>query len=63
MLAKKSKRNYEKASKFLWGSVAEALKALLMARKGFKIKSHSEFWDVARELSKNTVQGYLHSFP
>jgi len=46
------KKNYEKASEFLWGSVAEALKALLMARKGFKIKSHSEFWDVARELSK-----------
>ena len=46
------KKNYEKASGFLWGSVAEALKALLMARKGFRIRSRSEFWDVARELSK-----------
>jgi len=46
------KQEYEKASEFLWGSVAEALKALLMARKGFRIKSHTEFWDVARELAR-----------
>lgn len=46
------KQKYEKASEFLWGSVAEALKAVLMARKGFRIKSHGELWDVARELSK-----------
>lgn len=35
------------------GSVAEALKALLMARRGVEIKSHGELWDVARELARS----------
>lgn len=42
----------EKASEFLWGSVAEALKAFFMARKGLEIKSHGEFWNIARELER-----------
>ncbi len=47
-----NKQNYEKAGEFLWGSVAEALKALQMARKGLRVKRHREFWDIARELSR-----------
>lgn len=46
------RQEYEKASEFLWGSVAEALKAVLMVRKGLRIKSHGEFWSLARELAK-----------
>ena len=46
--------NPEKAGEFLWGSVATVLKALVMAKKGIEIKSHSEFWDIARELTRET---------
>jgi len=44
----------EKAGEFLWGSVATALKAIAMAKKGKTIKSHGEFWDLARELARET---------
>lgn len=44
----------EKTGEFLWGSVATALKALVMAKKGMVIRSHGEFWDVARELTRET---------
>ena len=44
----------DKAGEFLWGSVATAFKALLMAKKGEIIRSHSQFWDVARELTRKT---------
>lgn len=44
----------EKAGEFLWGSVASAFKALAMAKKGMKIRSHKEFWDIARELTRET---------
>jgi HEPN domain-containing protein len=44
----------EKAGEFLWGSVASALKALVMAKKGVEIRSHREFWEVARELVRET---------
>lgn len=46
--------NPEKAGEFLWGSVATAFKALVMAKKGVEIRSHGQFWDVARELTRET---------
>ena len=46
------RQEYEKASELLWGSVAEALKAVLMARKGLKIKAHGELWEAARDLAR-----------
>lgn len=46
--------NPEKAGEFLWGSVATALKALAMAKRGIEIRSHSQFWEIARELTRET---------
>jgi len=46
--------NPEKAGEFLWGSVATALKALVMAKKGIEVRSHSQFWEIARELTRET---------
>ena len=60
----------EKASEFLWGSMAEALKAVA-ASEGRELTKHWEIGDYARELAKKTgdesffdVYGsasYLHS--
>jgi len=41
----------DKASEFLWGSVAEAVKAVA-ANKGIELKTHGELWNFARELAK-----------
>ena len=41
----------EKASEFLWGSVAQALKALA-ASKGISLLSHNRIKSYARELAK-----------
>jgi len=46
--------NPDKAGEFLWGSVATAFKALMMAKKGEIIRSHGQFWDIARELTRET---------
>ena len=46
--------NPEKAGEFLWGSVATALKAVVMAKKGTEIRSHSQFWEIAQELTRET---------
>jgi len=46
--------NPEKAGEFLWGSVATALKALAMAKRGIEIRSHNQFWEIARELTRET---------
>jgi len=43
--------NAEKASEFLWGSMAQALKAVA-ARKGALLKSHGELRKYASELAK-----------
>jgi len=40
-----------KASEFLWGSMAEALKAVA-ARKGYLLRSHSELRNYARQLAR-----------
>lgn len=40
-----------KASEFLWGSLAEALKAIAASR-GKLIKTHGELWKYAREAAK-----------
>jgi hypothetical protein len=41
----------EKASEFLWGSMAEALKAVAASR-GIRLKSHKEIRDYAMELAR-----------
>lgn len=41
----------EKASEFLWGSIAEALKAVA-ASKGIQLKSHKDLRNYAMELAK-----------
>ena len=41
----------EKAGEFLWGSLAEALKAVA-ASKGIKLKAHWEIADYARDVAK-----------
>lgn len=60
----------EKASEFLWGAMAEALKAVA-ASEGRELRAHWEIGEYARELAKKTgdesffdVYGsasYLHS--
>ena len=58
-----SKSKPEKAGEFLWGSVATALKALVMAKKGVEVRSHSQFWDIARELTRETGdESFYRSF-
>jgi len=41
----------EKASEFLWGSIAEAIKAVA-ASKGIQLKSHEDLRNYAMELTK-----------
>jgi len=41
----------EKASEFLWGSMAEALKALALS-KGIKLQKHGEIWNYIESLAK-----------
>ena len=41
----------EKASEFLWGSLAEALKALALSR-GILLKKHGEIWNYVESLTK-----------
>lgn len=43
--------DFDKASEFLWGSIAEALKAVA-AKKGLTLRTHGELWDYARGLAK-----------
>ena len=52
-----------KAGEMLWGSVATALKALVMAKKGEMIQSHATFWDLSRELARETGdQSYYQNY-
>ena len=41
----------EKASEFLWGSMAEALKALALSR-GISLQKHGEIWNYIKSLTK-----------
>ena len=41
----------EKAGEFLWGSVAEIMKAAA-ASKGIELKTHAELWNYAQALAK-----------
>jgi hypothetical protein len=69
-LASIEARDAEKAGEFLWGSMAEAIKAVA-ASEGKQLKAHSEIRDYARKLAKHMhdeaiwdVYGsanYLHS--
>lgn len=64
------RKEYEKASEFLWGSVAQIMKAAA-ASKGIKLGSHAKLWNYAGELSKELndesiyttfyMANYLHS--
>ncbi len=41
----------EKASEFLWGSLAEVIKAVALS-KGFQLKKHGEIWTYVENLTK-----------
>ena len=43
--------DYDEASEFLWGSIAQAVKAIA-ATKGMELKTHRELWEFTRELTK-----------
>jgi len=43
--------DYDKASEFFWGSIAQAVKAVAASR-GLELKTHKELWDFTRELAK-----------
>ena len=42
---------YEKACEFIWGSMAEAMKAVAQS-KGIELKMHADLWKYARGISK-----------
>jgi hypothetical protein len=55
----------EKASEFLWGSMAQAIKAVA-ATKELALKSHRDLWDYADALSKelgdkSIYDSFLHA--
>ena len=55
----------EKASEFLWGSLAEALKAVALS-KGIRLQKHGEIWDYVASLTKeledkNIYDVFLHA--
>ncbi|MFQ6075569.1 MAG: PaREP1 family protein [Candidatus Bathyarchaeia archaeon] len=62
--------DYDKASEFLWGSVAEAVKAVAASR-GLNLTKHVELWEFVGELAKELDEesiydnfrtaNYLHS--
>lgn len=57
--------NADKASEFLWGSMAEALKALALSR-GISLKNHRRIWDYAESLpkelgDKSIYDAFLHA--
>ena len=57
--------NSEKASEFLWGSMAEAMKALALSR-GILLKNHRKIWDYAENLpkelgDKSIYDAFLHA--
>jgi len=64
------KGDIDKASEFLWGSTAEAIKALAASR-GVALKTHGELWEFMRELATELgnpalyesfrTANYLHS--
>ena len=64
------KGDLDKASEFLWGSVAQAVKALA-AKRELKLKTHGDLWEFMRELSTEIndptlyanfrTANYLHS--
>jgi hypothetical protein len=43
----------QKAAELLWGSIAEALKAVA-ATRGLRLRNHREIWEYARELARET---------
>lgn len=69
-LSSLARHDYDKASEFLWGSAAQAVKAVAASR-GMNLRSHGELWDFTRELSRDLAEpqiyeafrtaNYLHS--
>lgn len=51
--------DYDKASEFLWGSIAQAVKAVA-ASKGMELKTHRELWDFTRELTKEMADSKVY---
>ncbi|RLI07145.1 hypothetical protein DRO32_04395, partial [Candidatus Bathyarchaeota archaeon] len=49
-----SKGELEKASEYIWGAAAEAIKCVLAARKGIIVTRHAELRKYARELARET---------
>jgi len=47
-----SRGELEKAGEYMWGAVVEAIKCVLVAKKGIKVAKHSELRRYARELSR-----------
>jgi len=49
-----SRGELEKASEYIWGAAAEAIKCVLAARKGIVVTKHAELRKYARELARET---------
>jgi hypothetical protein len=57
--------NSEKASEFLWGSMAQALKAVA-ASKGIHLRNHRQIWNYSESLTKeledkSIYDAFLHA--
>ncbi len=57
--------NSDKASEFLWGSMAEALKALALSR-GIPLRNHRKIWNYVEALTKelgdkSIYDAFLHA--
>jgi len=57
--------NPDKASEFLWGSMAQALKAV-GANKGIHLRNHRQIWDFVESLTKeledrSIYDAFLHA--
>lgn len=53
------KGDLDKASEFLWGSVAEAVKTLA-AKRGLTLRTHGELWEFMRELATELGEPTLY---
>ncbi|HID28225.1 MAG TPA: HEPN domain-containing protein [Methanosarcinales archaeon] len=53
------KEDLDKASEFLWGAAAQAVKALA-AKRGLILKTHSDLWEFMRELATEIKDSTLY---
>lgn len=54
-----SKKEYQKASELLWGSVTQSIKALA-SLSGIKIRSHNKFKSFTRRIAKDIEDWEYH---